>query len=252
VSRERQYVLSIAGFDPSAGAGVLADVKTFEALKVYGLGIISSNTFQNEAEFTGVDWISADKIVRQLELLQKKSSIQYVKIGLIESLAFLSNCLEVIHSLFPGVKVIWDPVLKASAGFDFHGPIDKGKLNEILKKIYLLTPNIPEAQKLTGHSNVHEGLHELALICNVYLKGGHAEGKEKGRDYLYTVDGKRFSFAPHRKELFAKHGSGCVLSSAIAAHLARGFKLHSACLKSKQYTERFLSSNKTPLGYHKI
>ena len=85
----------------------------------------------------------------------------------------------------------------------------------------------------------------------MFLKGGHAE-KKVGYDTLFLKEGKQFSFRPKTKNIFSKHGSGCVLSSALTANLAKGEDLQRACLKAKQYTERILSSNKTLLGYHKI
>src|SRR5258706_15915901 len=115
----RKYVISIAGFDPSAGAGILADVKTLEAMKVYALGVCSGITFQTEDEFVGVSWIPLHQIELQLELLLKKYSVEFVKIGLIQSLEMLDELVQFVRTKFPGVKIIWDPILKASAGFQF-------------------------------------------------------------------------------------------------------------------------------------
>ena len=91
---KRPYVLSIADFDPSGGAGVLADVKTFESNKVIGLGVISANTFQNDKEFAGVDWIPVEKIIEQISILQKSFEFEYVKIGLMENLETLFKIVQ--------------------------------------------------------------------------------------------------------------------------------------------------------------
>src|ERR1700756_3795867 len=117
---KRAYVLSIAGFDPSGGAGILADVKTFESNKVYGLGVISANTFQNDEEFNRVDWIPAEKIIEQISILQKRFEFEYVKIGLIENLEVLNKIIEHLKLPTANYRLIWDPILKASAGFEFH------------------------------------------------------------------------------------------------------------------------------------
>jgi len=249
MSTQRPYVLSIAGFDPSGGAGILADVKTFEANKVYGMSVMTGNTFQNESEFESVDWIPREKIIKQLEILNKKYKFEFAKVGLVESLETLSTLVSHLKSHIS--SLIWDPILEASAGFEFHKTIEKEKLKSILQHIYLLTPNTEEAIALTGINDPMKAAEELSKHCNVYLKGGHNE-KNKGKDFLYTTEGKQFSFNPKLKNTFSKHGSGCVLSSAIAANLANGYKLNKACLRGKQYTERFLTSNKSLLGNHKL
>src|SRR5579872_773482 len=84
--KERPCVLSIAGFDPSGGAGVLADIKTFEQHKVLGMGVVTGLTFQNESEFDGVKWIPTDDIIRQIEILTRKYKFKFIKIGMLESL----------------------------------------------------------------------------------------------------------------------------------------------------------------------
>src|ERR1700741_5107534 len=132
------YCLSIAGFDPSAGAGILADIKTFEANGVYGFGVCSALTFQNDKEFDGVQWISPKQIIAQITPLQRRFNIEYVKVGLIESLDTLSvliSALKTQHS-----KLIWDPILNASAGFTFHNNIGRTQLIDVLESIYLITP----------------------------------------------------------------------------------------------------------------
>jgi hydroxymethylpyrimidine/phosphomethylpyrimidine kinase len=251
MSPVRKYVLSIAGFDPSGGAGVLADIKTFESNKVYGLGVISANTFQNDEEFKKVDWIPVDKIIEQIDVLKKRFDFEYIKIGLIESLEVLNTIILHLTSHISHPKIIWDPILKASAGFEFHKEVDKTLLEKICKELYLITPNVPEALQLGIHAEATENAKHLSQFCNVFLKGGHAE-KKVGYDALFINEGKQFSFRPKIENIFPKHGSGCVLSSAITANLAKGEDLHRACLKAKQYTERVLSSNKTLLGYHKL
>ncbi|HXB40872.1 MAG TPA: hydroxymethylpyrimidine/phosphomethylpyrimidine kinase [Bacteroidia bacterium] len=251
MSTERKYVLSIAGFDPSGGAGVLADIKTFEANKVKGLAVISANTFQNDNEFKDVDWIPVEKIIEQIEILRKRFTFEYVKIGLIESLQILDKVVSHLTSHISNLKLIWDPILKASAGFEFHKQIDFSLLEGTLSKIYLITPNIPEVLLLGKSKSAEENAKYLSGFCHVFLKGGHNE-KKTGYDTLFLKEGKSFSFRPKGKNMTEKHGSGCVLSSAITANLAKGEDLHRTCLKAKDYAEKYLGSNKTLLGYHKL
>ena len=252
--KERPCVLSIAGFDPSGGAGVLADIKTFEQHKVLGMGVVTGLTFQNDSEFDGVKWLSTDEIIRQIEILSRKYKFKFVKVGMIQSLESLEAILSRLKT--KDLRLIWDPILKASAGFEIHKGFQKEKLISILKNIYLITPNIDEIKILSGENDEMKGAKELSKHCNVFLKGGHSK-KNKGRDYLFlspSGGGKGedyFSFRPKKISEGRKHGSGCVLSSAITANLANGLSLQRSCLKGKDYVTKFLMSNKTLLGYHK-
>ena len=117
-----QLYLSIAGFDPSGGAGVLADIKTFEQHKVLGMGVVTGLTFQNDSEFDGVKWISTDEIIRQIEILTRKYKFKFVKVGMLESLeTIVTDCRLQIADC----KIIWDPIVKASAGFEIHKKLKK-------------------------------------------------------------------------------------------------------------------------------
>jgi len=235
----RPYVLSIAGFDPSAGAGIIADCKTFEQLGVYGFGACSALTVQNDDEFFKVQWLSADEIIEQLQPLTKKFSIAACKIGIIGSLEVLQGVIAFLKQHNPFIQIVWDPVLKASAGYNFHYEIHASKLREVLSAITLLTPNY------TGFEQLQPG-----NACAVLLKGGHRPDRP-GVDTLYEADShKIINFGAEK--VFPKHGSGCVLSAAITAQLAKGDSLQEACRKAKQYIEAFLNSNHSLLGYHNL
>ena len=247
---KRKFIMSLAGFDPSGGAGVLADIKTFEAHKIYGLGITTALTFQNDEEFTGVNWISFDDIERQVKLQTKKFKIEGVKIGLVENLDVLQKVVAMLRESLPKVPIIWDPILKASAGFEFHSAIDADKLRQILSQVSLITPNWNEIKLLSNHSDSQLGAFEIAQLCMVYLKGGHND-LDKGKDFLFDKE-SRNSFKPKKTIQTEKHGSGCVLSSALLSNIVKGYPIIKACLRAKDYTAHFLNSNKTLLGYHKI
>lgn len=241
----KPYVLSIAGFDPSAGAGLLADIKTFEQLQTYGLGVCSALTIQNDTTFKATNWVSEAEIFAQIEVLKERFNIQVVKIGLIENWYLLE---KIIH-LFKGKPIVFDPILKASAGFDFHKEIAFGALTKSLSSLSLITPNREEIVKLLPNKSPEEAAITLSQYCPVLLKGGHHKTRI-GEDELWESGKCIAVFEAKKVALRSKHGSGCVLSSAIAAYLAQGEGLVSACKKGKTYVEAVLNSNETLLGYH--
>lgn len=245
MGRTREHILTIAGFDPSGGAGVLADVKTFEQHKVYGHSVITANTIQDENNFESVNWVDEKLVLEQLDFVLKSRKFDVVKIGLIQHADQLSEVISRLMKANPKTKIVWDPILSASTKFDFH----QHKIDVDLKNIYLITPNLNEIKSF-GEGSSEEIAKKLSEQTNVFLKGGHSE-TAIGKDILYTTKGKNFGFNPKRTDVTEKHGSGCVLSSAIAANMAKGIPLNKACLRGKDYVTRFLASNKSKLGDHK-
>lgn len=267
--KSRSTVLSIAGYDPSGGAGLLADIKTFETIKVYGLGVATALTWQNESEFERVQWLTIEDILSQIDLLLRKSKVDFVKVGLVESPEIFGQIIDFILAKCPKAKIVWDPILKASAGFDFHSTSSLSDWYKHLFKLYLFTPNWDELQWLSQNSDVTFAAQQFGQFCHVFLKGGHRLDKP-GYDLLvrsskfevqsseYKVQSlegatvKTYSFRPKSTAVWPKHGSGCVLSSAITAYLARGYPLHKACLHAKTYVTHYLGSSEGLLGYHKF
>jgi hydroxymethylpyrimidine/phosphomethylpyrimidine kinase len=241
------YALSIAGFDPSAGAGVLADAKTFEANGVYGFGVITANTWQNDVAFEKVEWIDVAKIEAQIAVLLQRFSIRYVKIGLIENAAVLDRLVNFLHASIENPVIVYDPIIRASAGFAFHA--DPAPFRDILQHMYCVTPNIPEAEWLFGTEGLNEKLEEASEYMNIYLKGGHSD-KSSVTDMLYVND-HTYVFANDRLANGNKHGSGCVLSAALTAQLAAGKALEEAAEHANLYTHQFLASSNSLLGFHK-
>lgn len=241
------FALSIAGFDPSAGAGVTADIKTFEANGVYGMGVVAALTWQNDVSFEKVEWISAEKIISQIEVLLKRFKIRHVKIGLIESGEVLYQLLRFLKTNIEKPVIVYDPILKASAGFAFHKP-DPDQFIDIMRGIDCITPNIPEAMYLFGEEDLHDRLMEMRRAFNIYLKGGHTESNTS-MDVLYSK-GEIVTFSNPRLPHGEKHGSGCVLSSALTAQLALGNDLETAAELANRYTHQFLASSDTLLGTH--
>jgi len=241
--------MSLAGLDPSGGAGLLADIKTFEAQQAYGLGVCTALTVQTDREFLSVDWLPAARIIAQAAPLLQQYSPAYCKIGIVPGVPVLLEVVRVLHHLRPGIRIILDPVLKASAGFDFHDAGTAQTWQEILPYLYLLTPNYDEVLVLGGPAqDGQEAAMRLSRHCAVLLKGGH-HPERKGWDVLYTPE-TEYLLPPASRQVYAKHGSGCVLSAAITAQLAQGHSLPDACINGKAYTEKFLSSHPSLLGYH--
>lgn len=242
-------VISIAGLDPSAGAGLLADIKTIEANGAHAMGVCTSLTFQNDEKFEGLNWVSASVIIRQLKPLLERYPCKVFKFGIIESLTVLNEVIDYILSVDKDAFIIWDPVLKSSTGFNFHEEVNKEELLKILKKASLITPNIPELQYLQTGADITESSIELSKYCAVYLKGGHDLSKEFIEDRLF-YNGKVESFLKPTINKGTKHGSGCVLSSSIAANYARNKDLYEACKSANSYIEKYLSSSNHLVGYH--
>ena len=244
--KKRVNILSIAGFDPSGGAGVLADIKTFELHKCYGMAVQTANTVQTENDFKAVNWIKDERVKDQLDTLLNEYAFAGVKIGLISSFDFLVDLIDRVREKNPKTVIVWDPVLSASAGFDFHK--DAESVNQVLNRVDWITPNWQEMQVLGKTDNALEAAIEMSNSLNVYLKGGH-NSESLGKDY-WLFKGELKAFNPKKGNYSEKHGSGCVFSSALAANLAKGFPPQKAVLKSKRYIEELLRSTSAKLGYH--
>lgn len=247
----RPIVLSIAGFDPSAGAGILADIKTFEQYNVYGLGISTAQTLQTETDFISIKWEPENDILKALDTMLSHYNVMAVKIGITENIIVLDKIVSFIHTKNKAIKIVADTVLKSSSGFDFWNEIiNEQPLFELLSKVYLLTPNYNEVLQLMPSANAKLSAEKLSAYCNVLLKGGH-NSDEVAVDYLYLPN-KIEKMESNSSNTYAKHGSGCVLSAAITANLALGLDLISGCKNAKKYIEQFLSSTPALLGYHHV
>jgi hydroxymethylpyrimidine/phosphomethylpyrimidine kinase len=247
----RPIVISIAGFDTCGGAGILADIKTFEQHKVYGLGINTAQTLQTENDFISIKWEPEKEILKALERMLDNYDVKTIKIGIVENISTLKKIVSFIHQKNTVIKIIIDTVIKSSNGFNFwNEKTNEAELLETLSKSFLITPNYNEVLQLIPANNSKDAAQKLAALCNVLLKGGH-NIEEVGVDYLYTKNGIK-KLVPTTTAISAKHGSGCVLSAAITANLALGFDLVSSCKNAKKYIEQFLVSNDTLLGYHHV
>jgi hydroxymethylpyrimidine/phosphomethylpyrimidine kinase len=239
------WALSVAGFDPSGGAGVLADIKTFEASGVYGFGVVSALTVQNDCEFDAVEWTDTGLIIRQIDAVLRRFPVRHIKIGLIRDQDTLRAVVDHLHRHIPNPVIVVDPILAASAGYRFHEALSA---RDLVQGVSVITPNIPEAEKLLGNRDLQTGVQELSQEVAVYLKGGHATG-DTVTDVLYDK-GRLRSFSARRLPGAGKHGSGCVLSAALTAALACGLTLDEAANYAFKYTGSFLASAGGLLGTH--
>lgn len=239
MQKNRPIVLSIAGFDPCGGAGVLADVKTFEQLKTQGMAIITANTVQAEDLFIAIEWQDIQMVQKGIEALMNRYAIQVIKIGIVKDFMFLKSIVDNIKANNSKAFIIWDPVIKSSSGFTFFKEDDIKVLPVVLPYIDLLTPNYDEYDLLGS---------VLTEDNKVLIKGGHRE-EQVGVDIL-RIGTREIAILPDTTSVRPKHGSGCVLSSAIAAHFALGHNLETACRLGKKYVEQYLNTHPSLLGHH--
>lgn len=231
--------LTIAGSDSGGGAGIQADLKAFSAQGVFGMSVITAVTAQNTCEVRGVQNIDLPMIEQQLEAVFDDIHIDAVKIGMLgspEVVETVANTLQ--HYNIPALIV--DPVMVSKAG---HHLLPEQAIVTLKEKILpmatLVTPNVPEAEVLTGLTI--ETTRQMEAACKkihalgaqaVLLKGGHLTGDPN--DLLY--DGERFVlFKGQRIQTKNTHGTGCTLASAITANMAKGNTLGEAVQRAKQY-----------------
>ncbi|MNQ21568.1 Hydroxymethylpyrimidine/phosphomethylpyrimidine kinase [compost metagenome] len=250
MSENRPFVLTIAGLDPSGGAGILADIKTFEQHKVSGFAIATANTIQTENEFHKIEWININFVIRSIEVLFQSYKISTVKIGIVPSLSYLNRILSTIKLISHDTKIVWDTVLKSTTEFDFLNIEDRSDLIQILSKIDLITPNYLEIEQLLPGFVKDNLWIENEISTAILLKGGH-NLNAVGKDQLFMKN-KIIDLLPNEKKCSEKHGSGCVLSSAIASNLALNQTIAEACKNAKIYIENYLSSTPTLIGYHYV
>ena len=228
--------LTIAGSDSGGGAGIQADLKTFSALGVYGASVITAITAQNTREVTGIEPVSPAMVAAQIDAVFDDLDVDAVKIGMLGGPDVITTVATRLrhHLARHPVPVVLDPVMIAKSG-DVLLPDDaiRALLHDLLPLATVLTPNLPEAAALLGCSttgtpqNMREQGKALRRLGPefVLMKGGHAPG-ETCTDILIGTDETVFT-AP-RVSTKNTHGTGCSLSSAIAAGLAQGLNMQDA------------------------
>jgi hydroxymethylpyrimidine/phosphomethylpyrimidine kinase len=231
--------LTIAGSDCSGGAGIQADLKTFAAHGVFGMSVVVSVVAENTFRVIAVENLSPAVIGRQIDAVFEDIGADAVKIGMLSTAEIMETVAEKLDRYRPA-EVVIDPVMYAKNGAPLMESAAVDSLvRYIVPRAGLLTPNIPEAEKIAGiEIRGMAGMEEAARIIHrmgarrVLVKGGHSEGDAV--DLLY--DGEGFSrFSAPRIPSRHTHGTGCTFSSAIAANLARGLPLDKAVERAKGY-----------------
>jgi hydroxymethylpyrimidine/phosphomethylpyrimidine kinase len=236
--------LSIAGFDPTAGAGLLSDIKTFAAFNCYGLAVTSAITVQDSAKVYDSMSLPTQLVVAQLEALFNDFQIAAVKIGMLANEEIASAVAELLCQFQPEFIVL-DPLILSSSGFPLATPATKKIICEKLFPIAnIITPNLFEAAELSQQPvcdilTMKQAAAKLSLMGakGVLIKGGHLI--DSAIDLFY--DGKDYHLFPATRLSHGAHGTGCVLSAAVAALLAQGKDSLTAIAQAKQYLTEILS-----------
>ncbi|AOR25191.1 bifunctional hydroxymethylpyrimidine kinase/phosphomethylpyrimidine kinase [Clostridium taeniosporum] len=232
--------LTIAGSDSCGGAGIQADLKAFSANGAYGMSVITAITAQNTMGVFGIQDISPEMIKSQINVIFEDIRVDAIKIGMvskIESIKAISSSLRNIKNL---PLVVLDPVMISKSGFKLLSIDAKDTLvKELFPLTTLLTPNLPEAEEILmteikSLEDMKEAAQKLREFGPKYvlIKGGHLENE--ATDLLF--DGEKFVFLPEERiNTKHTHGTGCTLSSAIAANLAKGMNIEEAVKEGKRY-----------------
>ena len=234
--------LSIAGSDPSGGAGIQADLKTFMDLEVYGMAAITAITVQNTQGVQEVHPLPPDLVGRQVQAIIDDLPISAIKVGLV------SQSADVIREVLQhqGVPIILDPVLASSSGTPFATSQSLPALRALARQATLITPNTPELEVLLDGDAPASWAQETGTA--VLHTGGHGQA-ESLEDVLYLPSGRCIRTPHPRVHSPATHGTGCTLSSAITAGMARGWPLDRAVDAGINATVELIAlSAEHPLG----
>lgn len=246
--------LTIAGSDSGGGAGIQADLKTFSALGCYGLSVITALTAQNTLGVTGIHPVPPEFVQAQMEAVFSDIGADAVKIGMLFSAELIQAVTEKLEAFKAG-PIVLDPVLAAQSGDRLLRDDAVDAIREYLIPLAdIVTPNLVEASVLTGSRLV--SLDDMAAAARkiagwgcraVLIKGGHSDSSDcsdvlylSGEDRIVTLTDKRIDTRNN-------HGTGCTLSSAIAAHLARGLAMEPAVKEAKEYITAAIRGG---AGYH--
>ena len=242
-------VLSIAGSDPSGGAGIQADLKTFSALGCYGMAAITALTAQNTQGVASVHMPDASFIGQQIDTIFADVRVDAVKIGMLGSPEIVAAVAGALGRHKPA-HIVLDPVLVATSGHSLGSP---GVVEAMRERLFplasLITPTLPEAARLADEP-VPEDAVSLARLAQllagqgaraVLVKGGHLAGPQS-EDVLFA-GGQVSRFSAPRVDTQNTHGTGCTLSSAIAAFLAKGLGLEEAIRAAKDYLTQALRAS---------
>jgi len=234
-------VLTIAGTDPSGGAGIQADLKTFSALGCYGMSVITALVAQNTTGVRGIHNVPAQFVEQQLDAVMEDIRPNAIKIGMVHT----SQLVEVIAAIlkkYPDIPVVFDPVMVATSGDKL---IEDATIEVIVSQLFplvtLITPNMDEASLLANMPiQTVAQMQQAGQVINrtgckaLLMKGGHLKTKQL-TSILMDKNGIVNTYVSDKVDTNNVHGSGCTLSSAIASYLARGEELQGAVAQAQEY-----------------
>lgn len=241
--------LTIAGSDSSGGAGIQADLKSFAACGVYGASVLTALTAQNTQGVSAVHPVPPDFVTAQIDAVFADLDVKAVKIGMVAQTDVIAAIVAGLDRYAPA-HIVVDPVMVATSGDSLLQPDAVAALRaDLIPRAHLITPNLPEAAALLGETvaadedaAAGQGRRLLALGSRaVLIKGGHGAGPESV-DYLVTAD-RTVRLAAPRIATTNTHGTGCSLSSAIAAHLAKDDDLEAAVRAGKAFVSAAIAAS---------
>ena len=241
-ARRYHRVLSIAGSDSGGGAGIQADLKTFSALGCYGMTVITALTAQNTIGVTGIHAVPPQFAVEQLDAVYADIGTDAVKIGMLYSAELIRVVAERLQK-YKAENIVLDPVMVAQSGDKLlEDDAVEAIKSHLMPLAAVVTPNVPEAEVLCGRPlNRQKDIEAAAKSLCAYgstavlIKGGHGEGADS-TDLLYFGRQERsMALSSNRIETRNNHGTGCTLSAAIAAFLAKGAEIETAVKNAKTY-----------------
>lgn len=257
MNQQKRYptALTIAGSDSGGGAGIQADLKTFSAIGVYGTSVITAITVQNTCEVRRVETLSPELVLQQAEAVLDDMVVDVVKTGMLPTPEIIAAVAETVDK-YAIPKLIVDPVMVATSGGKLTtAPTIDGFQKILYPRLFLLTPNIPEAEALTGITIrtqvdiLQAGEILLTQGCRaVLIKGGHLSS-DLSSDILFLQNESPQYFISEFIETANLHGTGCSLASAIAAYLALGNDLVKSVSLAKEYiTNAILAGKNIRIG----
>ena len=256
MTNKTPIAMTIAGSDSGGGAGIQADLKTFSAIGVYGCCVIAALTAQNTRAVTGIFPIPPDFVRAQMDAVFSDIAVDAVKIGMLGDAELIRAVRDGLQTYKPR-WIVLDPVMVAKSGDALLAPEAVATLlSDLIPLADIITPNLPEAAALLGFDGEIESPDAMVSIAErllalgpkaVLLKGGHMGGQDSA-DLLVTADGS--TWLPGRRiETQNTHGTGCTLSSAIAAHLALAKNLEEAAKSAKAYiSNAILAADRLKIG----
>lgn len=236
-------VMSIAGVDPSGGAGIFADIKTFQALGVYGTGIVTALTAQNPQKMYSLKAIETSYVEEQIDAVLDTYNVEYIKTGMLYSTNIIKSVSKKIREY--NLKAVVDPVMVATSGGELaKNDLSQNLLKYLLPKAILTTPNVSEAEKLTNIKITNEeeakkACEKLGKTCNNIITGGHLNGIN-----TINIDGTTSIFKQKLLKTDNLHGSGCNFSAAIVSYLSQKNDLKTSILKASDYTYESIKNGK--------